>query len=92
MLVSASDATDEFVLAGSLGVGARRRSAIGVTVPLITKDTQASIGDYATDRRRRQRLHARTSVAYAGTIDGSGGFPKLGTFRGVAVLAYSSED
>ncbi len=90
VLVSAMDNTKIDVIAGSLGLGfgaAGIGASVGVTV--ITKDTEAYIGNYATVDAKA--LGGTLSGIYDGDTTSSG-FTTVGAFQGLAVQASSSED
>ncbi|HUU83030.1 MAG TPA: hypothetical protein VM243_05950, partial [Phycisphaerae bacterium] len=90
ILVSATDTTETFVVAGSLGVGFGAAGIGGAaSVAVINKDTRAFVGSYAT-------VDAKGNGGYlTGILDGSNtaaGFGAEAQFRGLAVQAQSSED
>lgn len=92
ILVSAQDDTDADVIAGSLGIGIGAvgvGASVGVTV--ITKDTDAFIGDYATVDAGANTATALNSI-YTGEFNDSGDFATESDFKGLAVQAASSED
>ncbi|RJR48541.1 MAG: calcium-binding protein, partial [Desulfobacteraceae bacterium] len=92
ILVSAQDDTDVDVIAGSLGVGigvAGVGASVGVTV--ITKDTSAFIGDYATVDARGNTASTLGGL-YTGEFTAGGEFATQSGFKGLAVQAASSED
>jgi hypothetical protein len=90
ILISASDDTETFMVAGSLGVGlAAAGIGASVEVTVIDKDTQAYIGNNSViDADGNSQ--GLTGI-YDGDISGSD-FGMESEFKGVAVQADSSED
>jgi len=92
ILVSAQDDTDADVIAGSLGIGIGAvgiGASVGVTV--ITKDTEAFIGDYAVVDALASTSSTLGDI-YTGEFDENGDFETESGFKGLAVQAGSSED
>jgi hypothetical protein len=90
ILVSASDTTEIFTVAGSLGIGFGAAGIGGAAgINIIDKDTQAFVGNFAT-------VDAKGKGGYlTGVFDGSNTSSEFGTedeFRGLAVQAQSRED
>ena len=89
ILISATEVTETFVVAGSLGVGFGAAGVGGAAaVVIVNKDTQAFVGPYSTVDAKGN------GVGLSGILDGSNssGFGKEAEFHGLAVQANSSED
>jgi hypothetical protein len=90
VLVDASDDTEAYLITGVVAVGGDAGMGGSVGVADLTKNTDASIGNYA----KVSALGNSPSLAgvYDGNYTQSGGFETLASFHGVAVQAASSEN